>query len=85
MAGDMPDPLEGFEIWLLRPLAQAVEAGEVSAKLLTDLQPVCEAAREKPQAEAHAEAVQDLADRLAMPVEKVEAGLAALEAQPSVT
>ncbi len=81
----MPEPTEKFESWLLCRVAQAVEAGEVSAKLLTDLQADIEAAREKPQAEAQAEAVQDIADRLAMSVEKVEAGLAALEAQPRVT
>jgi hypothetical protein len=85
MSSNKPDPMGAFETWLLRRVAQAVEAGEVSAKLLTDLQTACEAAREKPRAEGHAEAVQEIADCLAMPVEKVEAGLAAFEAQPTVT
>jgi hypothetical protein len=45
MAGDISEPLDGFETWLLRRVAQAVEAGEVSAELLTKLQAACEAAR----------------------------------------
>ncbi len=85
MSSDRQERMPVFESWLLRRVAQAVEAGEVSATLLTDLQAEIETARDKPQAEAHAEAVQDIADRLAMPPEKVEAGLAALEVQPSVT
>lgn len=38
MAADTPEPLEGFQPWLLRRVAQAVEAGEVSVDLLAELQ-----------------------------------------------
>ncbi len=40
-----PGPLETFESWLLRLVAQAVEAGDVPAKLLTDLEEAFTAAR----------------------------------------
>jgi len=65
-------------------VAQAGEADELSAGLLTELQTEFAAARERPQAQSHADAVLDISLELAMPVEKVEAGLAALEAQPRV-
>jgi hypothetical protein len=74
--------MESFESWLLRRVAQAVEAGEVSVDLLTELQAEFAAARERPQAQSHADSVLDIALELAMPVEEVETGLAALEAQP---
>ncbi len=73
-----------FESWLLRRVAQAVEAGEVPAALLGDLQGEFEASRDKPPEQSRADAAQDIAVELQMPVEKVEAGLAALEAQPLV-
>ncbi len=76
--------MEAFETWLRRRVAQAVEAGEVSADLLTELQGELEAARERPQAQSQADTVQDIAVELQMPIEKVEAGLTALEAQPRV-
>jgi hypothetical protein len=41
--------------------------------------------REKPPKQSHSDAVQDIAVELKIPVEKVEAGLAALETQPTVT
>ncbi len=37
-----------------------------------------------PQEEGHARAVQDIAERLGIPVEEVEQGLKALEAQPTL-
>jgi hypothetical protein len=74
--------METFETWLLRRVAEAVEAGDVPQDLLAELQTEFAAARERPQAQSHADAVLDIALELAMPVEKVEAGLAALEAQP---
>jgi hypothetical protein len=82
---DPSDPTEGFQSWLLSRVAQAVEAGDVSADLLIELQGACEAARTMPQGEGHARAVQDIAERLGIPVEEVEQGLKALEAQPAVT
>ena len=84
MAGNRAKPLENFETWLLHRVAQAVEAGEVSADLLTELQAEIEAAQDRPQAQSQADAVQDIAVELQMPIETVEAGLAALETQPRV-
>ncbi len=57
MAGDMAEPLEDFETWLLHRVAQAVEAAEVSADLLTELQAEFEAARERPLDESEAGAI----------------------------
>ncbi len=37
MGRNISGPLEAFETWLLRRLAQAVEAGDVLASLLTEL------------------------------------------------
>ncbi len=77
-------PIETFESWLLRRVAQAVEAGEATADLLSELQAEFELSREKPPEQSHADAVRDIAVELQMPIEKAEAGLAALEAQPRV-
>ena len=85
MTVDLPEPLEGFESWLLRRVAQAVEAGEVPADVLTDLQAEIEAAKDLPQEEGHARSVRDIAERLGIPVGEAEQGLSALEAQPGVT
>ncbi len=76
--------MDNFETWLLRRVAQAAEAGDVSADLLAELQVEIEAAQAKPPEQSHADAAQDIAVELQMPMEKVEAGLAALEAQPRV-
>ena len=84
MAFTVPEPVEPFESWLRRRVAHAVEAGDVPAELLADLQAEFEASRAKPLEQSQAEAVQDIAVELQMPIEKVEAGLAALEAQPRV-
>ncbi len=81
----MNAPLEPFESWLLHRVAQAVEAGEVSADLLTELQAEIQAARDRPQAESHAEAVREMAERLGIPLAEAERALAAVEAQPRVT
>jgi hypothetical protein len=76
--------MESFESWLLCRVARAVEAGEVSVDLLTELQAEFEAARDRPQEQSHADAVQDIAVELQMRMEEVETGLAALETQPRV-
>ncbi len=81
----MAEPMESFESWLLCRVAQAVEADEVPAALLTELQAEIEAARDRPQEESHAEAVRDMADRLGIPLAEAERALAGLEAQPTVT
>lgn len=81
----MPAPMDAFEVWLLRRVAQAVEAGGVPGSLLTQLQAEIDAARERPQEEGHAEAVQDIAERLNIPLKRAEDMLAESEAQPTVT
>jgi hypothetical protein len=81
VAADTPDPLEGFETWLLHRVAQAVEAGEVPADLLTELQAELVAARERPEEEA---AVQNLAALAEIPEEEAAKALAAIEARARV-
>jgi len=81
----MPNPAEAFEAWLLHRVAHAVEAGEVSADLLSALHQEMEAARELPPAEGHAVALQEIAKRLDVPVERIEHLLAVFEARPTVT
>ncbi len=85
MGSNEPEPMVTFETWLLRRVAQAVEAGEVAAALLTELQAEIEAARDHPQEESHAEAVRDIAEQLGIPLAEAERALAAVEAQPTVT
>jgi hypothetical protein len=84
MTADPADPMERFLTWLLRRGAQAVEVGEVPADLLADLQGEFEASRAKRPEKSLADAVRDIAVELQMPIERVEAGVAALEAQPHV-
>ncbi len=85
MADDKAELLEGFETWLIRRVAQAVEAGEVSADLLTELQAEFDVARERPVQEGHAAAIQHIADLAGVPEEEAAKTLAAIEAQPSIT
>ncbi len=82
---DKSEPLEHFESWLLRRVAQAVEAGEVSSDLLTDLRDEFEAAREKPPEVGIEETVRIFAEITRVSRERAEEMLASLEAQPSVT
>ena len=77
--------MEAFEAWLLHHVAQVVEAGEVSAGLLAELRMEMERDRELPQEDGHALAVEDIAERLGLPVEQADTMLAALESQPTVT
>lgn len=84
MASGLSEPMDAFEAWLLRRVAQVVEAGNVPATLLAELWAEIEAPRERPQAQSHANAVRDISVELQMPVEKVEAGLATLETKPRV-
>jgi hypothetical protein len=74
-------PIESLKTSCLQGAAQAVE---VSADLLADLQAEFETSRGKSPEQSHAVAVQDIAVTLQMPVEKMEAGLPGLEAQPGV-
>jgi len=81
----VPEAMEAFESWFFRYVAQAVEADEVSDDLLIELRMEMERARELPQEEGHALAVQDIARSLGLPVNQAEEMLTALEAQPTVT
>ncbi len=77
--------MERFESWLLRRVAQAVEAGAVSSHLLTELRDEFEATREKPPEVGLAEAIRTFTEIAGVSQEQAEAMLASLEAQPSVT
>jgi len=81
----VPDQTDAFETWLLQRVAHAVEAGEVSADLLTDLQAEMAEAHGRPSEEWHTLAVQELAERFDLSVDRLTELLAALEAQLSVT
>ncbi len=85
MEAPIPDPSESFESWLLHRVSKAVEAGEVPADLLTELQEEIEAAKVQSQEHSHARAVRDIAERLWIREEEVDQGLKALESQPGVT
>jgi hypothetical protein len=84
MEREVPQPLEDFETWLLQRVARAVEAGEVSGDLLTELRTEIEQTRELPQEEGHTLAIQDIAEQFSLPLDQSEKMLAALEAQPAV-
>jgi hypothetical protein len=58
MVISVPDPMDAFETWFLRRVAEAVEAGDVPANLLTELQAQIEAAKDLPQEEGHSRSVQ---------------------------
>ena len=81
----MPDPAEPFETWLLQRVARSVEAGEVSADLLTELHTEIAEARERSSEEQHALAAQELAERFDLSVAQVQELLANVAAQPQVT
>jgi hypothetical protein len=81
----MPDPTDAFESWLLQRVVHAVEAGEVSAALPTDLQGAIAETRGRPPEERHTLAVRELAERFGLLVDQLKEMLADLEAQPTVT
>jgi len=85
MEATVPDLAEPFETWLLRRVADAVEAGEVSAELLAELHAEIAEARERPPEARHALALMELADRVNLPVDRLTELLATLEAQPTAT
>ncbi len=85
MTADPGDPMESFQTWLLRRDAQAVEAGEMPADLLAELQAEIEAAKERPEHEGHEVAIRQIADLAGVDAEKAAEVLATLEAQPTVT
>ena len=77
--------MEAAEPWLLRRVAQAAEAGEVSADLLIELQDEIKAASERPRDKGYLAAVRDIAEKLNIPLVRAEHILTSLEAQPPVT
>ncbi len=77
--------MESYLTWLRRRVAQAVEAGEVPAGLMAELQSEIEAAKERPQDEGHATAIRQIADLAGVDPEKAAKVLATLVAQPTVT
>ena len=85
MVSDPTEPIGAFEPWLLRLVAQAVEAGEVPEALLTELQAEIEAAMENPQEQAHAIAVRQIAELAGVDLKGAADVLATTEAQPTVT
>ncbi len=84
MAGDAAEPPEDFETWLRRRVAKAVEAGEVPASLLTELQAEIETARAVPQDVGDAAAIRQISDLARVPEEEAAKTIAAIEAQPTV-
>jgi hypothetical protein len=81
----MADPTEPFETWLLHRIAEAVEAGEVSADLLAGIQSAMAETRGRSPDERHALALMEFAERVNLPVDRLTELLATLEAQPTVT
>ncbi len=85
MRADPADPMESYLAWLLHRVSQAVEAGEVPADLLADLQAKIEAGKGRSQDEGHAAAIRQSADLAGVDPEKVAEVLTTLETQPTVT
>ncbi len=85
MGNETLEPIEAFESWLLRRVAQAVEAGEVPADLLGELSAEVQAARERPEAEGHAAAIRQIAECAGVKEQKAAEVLATIESQPTVT
>jgi hypothetical protein len=79
---NVADPIDTFESWLLRRVSRAVEAGEVSGDLLSELQDEIAAAHERPRNEQHDLAIQELAEQWGLSVGRVQAWVEALDAQP---
>jgi len=77
--------MRAFEAWLLCRVAHTVEAGEVSADLLSELRLEVERARDLPQEAGHALAVQDIAERVGFTVHQAGKLWAGQEAQPTAT
>ena len=67
------------------PHGPAVEAGEVSGDLLSELKAEFAVARDRPQEQSHAAAIQHIADLAGVPKAEARSALEAIEAQPKVT
>lgn len=84
MGNEIPEPMESFETWLFSRVAQAVEAGEVPAHLLTELCAEFEAARSVSQGEGHIAALRQIADIAEVDLERAAEVLTSIESQTSV-
>jgi hypothetical protein len=80
----MPDRADSFTPWLLRRVARAAKAGDLSADLLTDLQVEIAEPHERIREERYAFAAQELAERLDLSVGRLTELLAAVESHPRV-
>ncbi len=84
MTDQTPEPVERYDAWLLRRVGQAVEAGEVPAKLLTELQEEFQAAHGEPEKAVRAGAIRFVAELAGISPLTAAETLTALETQPEV-
>ncbi len=82
---DDSETMGRFESWLLRRVAQAIEAREVSSDLLAELREEFAAAREKPPEVGMAQAIRTFAEIAGISHERAEEMLASVELLPVVT
>lgn len=80
----VPEPMEPFEQWLHRRVAQAIEAGDVPPDLLTTLQSELEGTRARPDEVIRAAAIREFADIAGIDHERAALALAAMEARSTV-
>jgi hypothetical protein len=79
-----PETTEPFDVWLLRRIRQAEEAGEVSRGLLTELQGELQAAGQRGEDAGHAVVVWQVADLAGIDRKHAAEVLDSIEAQPKV-
>ncbi len=84
MADETREPGEPYDAWLLRRVAEAVEADEVPGELLVELQAGFAVARAEPEAAIHVAAIRFIAELAEVPSIRAAEILAAIEAQPEV-
>ncbi len=83
MTDAWPAPTESFEGWLLRRVAHTVEAGQVSAALLLELQGEMATAREKPAEASQAESIRLIAELTGLSVETVTVAVESIDRLPA--
>ena len=82
MEANGPNPADPFESWLLRRVAEAVEPGEMSADLLTDLHAAIAETRGRDPEDRQALTLMDLAERLTLSMDRLQELLTGLQAHP---
>jgi hypothetical protein len=80
-----PETTESFDVWLLRRVRQAEEAGEVPGGLLTELRGELQAAEEQGEDAGHAVVVRQVADLAGIDRKLAAEVLDTIEAQRTVT